>query len=386
MTTMGSLRACAATALFASGLSAPAPVAAAQFNLRGGHFFGPGPIEPDALLPDGKLVNIRFDRARFEGEAAFHNDGSPTARFSDGRTRINQNIDAGVIKLGDGRETVRLAAVDGGPNRGHEYYSLDDHYNMVWRVDLALDPGFEQGIIRVDDFVLTTGVVQVPPSIQSQRREPGGYDQAGSLKSGRYLAGRVGDFDDDGRLDGVLVAAPNVPMEANLLPGAPVGNQRGFDTDVELPAHLACELALRGLANFKAPLKETAARPDLAEFQRLHKELGERLQAARRNMESALLTGRWTEQGIKPLGLELTWRIDALALLNFMASATLTDIYKYPTGKPPASALDATQRFFTQLEPLVARVSELNARTGDTLPQRGKGGAGAAGGTRGATR
>lgn len=370
-----------AAALAALCLSGVPRASAAEFMLRGGHFFGPGPIEPDAALPDGKLVNIRFDRTRFEGECAFRNDESPEARFSDGRTRVNQNIDAGLIRLGDGRETVRLAAVDGGPNQGHEYYYLDDDYNLVWRVDLALDPGFDQGIIRVDNFELTTGVVQVPPSIQSQRNEPGGYDQAGSLKSGRYLAGRVGDFDNDGRMDGVLVAAPNVPMEANLLPGAPVGNQRGFETDVELPAHLACELALRGLKNFEAPLQETVARPDLAEFRRLQDDVGQRLQSARRNMESALLTGRWKDQALKADGFELTWRVDALVMLNFMASAFTSDTYKYPSGKPPAGAVDANRRFFEQLEHLVARVAAMNAKTGDTLPQRGKSGAS---GTRGA--
>lgn len=365
-----------------TGLGAAHETPAAEFTLRGGHFFGPGPIEPDAALPDGKLVNIRFDRARMEGVCEFKNDDSPAGRFSDGRTRINQNIDAGLIKLGDGRETVRLAAVDGGPNQGHEYYYLDDHYNLVWRVDLALDPGFDQGIIRVDNFHLTTGVVQIPPSMQSQRREPGGYDQAGSLKSGRYLAGRVGDFDGDGRLDGVLVAAPNVPMEAGLLPGAPVGNQRGFETDVELPAHLAAELALRGIKNFQAPLQETVARPDLVEFRRLIEDVGQRLHAARRNMETALLRGRWKEQALRPEGMELTWRIDALELLQFMTAAFTNEIYKYPNGRPPAGAVDALTRFFEQLDHLLTRVAAQNAKTGDTLPARPKGTTGGA--TRGA--
>ena len=49
---------------------------------------------------------------------------------------------------------------------------------MVWLVDLALDPGFDQGIIRVDDFILTTGVVRIKESTQTQRKQPGGYDQA----------------------------------------------------------------------------------------------------------------------------------------------------------------------------------------------------------------
>lgn len=356
-----------AAAVLAAGTSA-APAGAAEFRLKGGYFYGPGPIVPDAALPDGRLVGIRFDRRTFEGECVFSNDGGPAGVFSDGTTRINQNIDAGTIRLGDGRETVRLAAVGGGPHKGTEQYYLDADFNMIWRVDLALDPGFKEGIIRVDDFILSTGVVEIQRSLQTRRRIPGGYDQAGTLQSGQFLAGRLGDFDQNGLMDGVLVAAPNVPMEANLLPGAPVGNQRAFTTDVELPAHLAAELTLRGVRGLRGPLATVGERGQLGEVRKLHVDLGERLRAARGNMERALFVGAWKDSALRAAALDLTWRVDALQALSFVVLAFTSDHYPNATGKPMWGVQDATRKLFTQLEPLIEAVVELNAKTGDTLP------------------
>lgn len=351
-------------------MSAAVPaISGAEFRLIGGHFYGPGPIVPDSALPDGKLVNVEFDRRTFRGQTGFANDGSKSKKavFSDGKTRINQNIDAGVITLGDGTDSVLLAAVDGGPHKGSEVYYLDGSYNMIWRVDLALDPGFEQGIIRVDDFKLTTGIVQIQPSIQTQKGYPEGYDQAGSLKSGQYLAGRLGDFDGDGYLDGAVVAGPNVPLASNLLPGAPVGNHRGFKTDVQIPPHLAAELTLRSIANFRGPVEETMKRGDLAELGRLLQDIEERLLASRENMERSLMKGAWNDRALRQAGHDMTWRVDALMILNFIPQAWLEG-YKNPAGKPSFGTRDSARRFFNQLDQLIVRVSELNKKTGDTLP------------------
>src|SRR5882724_2558047 len=61
-----------------------------SFQLSGGYFYGPGPIVPDTELPDGRLVNIRFDTGAFRGYAEFSNDGRGGSMLSDGKTRINQ--------------------------------------------------------------------------------------------------------------------------------------------------------------------------------------------------------------------------------------------------------------------------------------------------------
>ena len=76
------------------------------FHLTGGSFFGPGPIVPDTSLPDGRLININFDPRELRGYAAFFNDGRQESKLSDGKTRINQNIDAGRLNIGGGFQTV----------------------------------------------------------------------------------------------------------------------------------------------------------------------------------------------------------------------------------------------------------------------------------------
>jgi len=335
--------------------------------LQGGHFLGPGPIEPDSPLPEGRIVNVEFNRKIFKGRTSFYNGSSnKKSMLSDGKTKINQNIDVGSIKIGEeGKHAFLLAAVYGGPNEGSEIYYLDRAYNFIWRVDLALDPGFKEGIIRVDDFILTTGVVKLPFSLQTQRGIPGGYDQAGSHKSGQYLVGRVGDFDQDDFMDGVLVAAPNVPIESSMLPGAPVGNKRGFKTDVSLAPHLSCELTLHGAMNLKEVVAETLSKNNVPELIKLIEEIKERLSVARTNLERALLVGAWKE--FKEEGFVLTWRLDTIQTLNFMSWAFLTG-YEHPTGKIPASVIDSTRRMFGELETLIIKTTTLNRRTADTLP------------------
>lgn len=326
-----------------------------NFELIGGHFYGPGPIVPDTNLPDGRLRNIRFDTNAFQGYCEFANDGGPAGRLSDGRTRVNQNIDAGHLRIGGGTSTVLLAAVDGGPHQGTEQYYLDDQYRFVWRVDIALDPGFEEGIIRLNDFVLDTGVVRIGRSLQSRRGEPGGYDQAGSLPAGTFLAGRVGDFDQDGLLDGVLVAAPNVPLAADMLPGAPVGNQRGFRTDIPISAALSAELMLRGALHLRDPLRTLIDENSPQEFGTLAAELVERVRVIQERFQHAARNGVWPQTRGKEPGSTLArlsaLRADAVALTQDFSSASrrLAEVS-------------------TKLETLVAEVSALNAAAGTKLP------------------
>src|SRR5437016_2251639 len=84
------------------------------FQLIGGYFYGPGPIVPDTSLPDGRISGVHFDRMQFRGYAAFRNDGSTASLLSNGRTRINQNIEAGRLMIGGGTSPILLTAVDGG--------------------------------------------------------------------------------------------------------------------------------------------------------------------------------------------------------------------------------------------------------------------------------
>jgi len=348
-------------ALFAC-FSAPALAAAGQhtFSLHGGHFFGPGPIVPDTPLPDGSIRGIAFDLAKLEGVAAFSEGGKV---LSDGKTTSNANIDAGALEIGGkqselkgenkGRtegKTFWLYAVAGGPNEGRERYRFDADYNMVWTVDIGLDPGFAEGIVRVNGFELTTGPRKVPLSLQSAAGKPGGYDKAGSFKSGSMLVGRVGDFDADGFLDGTIVATANVPMQADLLPGAPVANKRGFHTDIPIDPLFAMELTLHGIGNLRPLVKETLTGGHLDQLTEWLKDVQERLAAARANYEAAFIA---TPPAKRADLQELKWRLESIREMIYIPLAFMTT-YNFPAGNAPNSVIDATTRAFDKAQLLAA--------------------------------
>ena len=353
----------AAILLWAQQIAAPVVAEPAlqhhTFQLEGGFFFGPGPIVPDTKLPHGQLANIRFDVERLSGYCEFANAGGRDGLLSDGRTRINQNIDAGRLLIGGGTSPILLTAVDGGPHHGTERYYLDDQYRFVWRVDIALDPGFAEGIIRLDDFVLNTGVVRIGRSLQSQRGEPGGYDQAGSLPAGTYLAGRVGDFDQDGQLDGILVAAPHVPLAADMLPGAPVGNRRGFKTDVPIASNVSAELMLRGVMHLREPLLTTLAEADVRSAHELSVDLRDRLSVIAATAQRSLAEKRWhTSAGADQLVMKLVGLRERAAGLT----GTLDDA---ATGMNAKSSIE---QLFASATEAIAALTELNASSAVQLP------------------
>ena len=327
------------------------------FFLEGGYFYGPGPIVPDTELPHGRLSNIRFDPKLLRGYCEFANDGSKSALLSDLKTRVNQNIEAGRLLIGGGTSPVMLTAVDGGPHHGTEQYYFDENYRFVWRVDIALDPGFAEGIIRLDDFVLSTGIVRIGRSLQSQAGQPGGYDQAGSMKAGEYLAGRVGDFNQDGFLDGVLVAAPNVPLAADMLPGAPVGNLRGFRTDVPIAPQISAELMLRGAFQMREAIATTLSEssPSAA---LLMQDFTQRVRLAIARAVAASAEEHWRRvptQEVKRLLEQLErFRIDVTSMSERLDAAA-----------PARARIDQS---FERLKALTDELAALNVRSGNALP------------------
>lgn len=360
------LRHALSAALLSCAYQLSSPVAAAEdtlrrhtFHLQGGFFFGPGPIVPDTKLPDGQLANIHFDAEQMSGYCEFANSGGRDSLLSDARTRINQNIDAGRLLIGGGTSPILLTAVDGGPHQGTERYYLDDQYRFVWRVDIALDPGFPEGIIRLDDFVLNTGVVRIGRSLQSQRGEPGGYDQAGTLPAGTYLAGRVGDFDQDDQLDGILVAAPHVPLAADMLPGAPVGNRRGFKTDVPIAANVSAELMLRGIMHLREPLLTTLDEADTHGARELSSDLSERLTVIHSTARRSLTEKRWPAgtQAERLLARLLALRDRATSLSRVLAQAEAS-----------AQSKRSVEQLFASVSEAIAILTVLNARSGARLP------------------
>jgi len=352
------------TVLLIGGLLSTNTVFSYTFTLQGGHFFGPGPIVPDLALPDGKIKNVQFDVKNFTGFTPFVNHGT---KLTDGKTLINENIEAGVLTLGKNKQRKQkfsLVAVNGGPQDGKEIYYFNENYEFIWAVDFALDPGFPEGIIRVNDFFLTTGIVEIPKSLQSEKNIPGGYDKAGSKLSGDYLFGQVGDFDNDGFLDGVIVAAPHVPMKSNLLPGSPVGNQRAFISDIPIKALVACELTLRNISNFKTLVDNTIEQNNAKRLEELLNEIRGRIYVARNNFDQALLIGslKHSKVEVHTLG----WHIDAVETLVFIPWAFLSS-YDYRYGNIPESIVESTGLFFEKLEKLIADVAELNRRFNQTF-------------------
>ncbi|HEU5134131.1 MAG TPA: hypothetical protein VFU13_03205 [Steroidobacteraceae bacterium] len=335
------------------------------FVLEGGYFYGPGPIVPDTELPQGHLTNIHFDPKLLRGYCEFANDGSRSALLSDLKTRVNQNIEAGRLLIGGGTSPVLLTAVDGGPHQGTEQYYFDEQYRFVWRVDIALDPGFEEGIIRLDDFELNTGVVRIGSSLQSRAGQPGGYEQAGSLKTGEYLAGRVGDFNEDGFLDGILVAAPNVPLAADMLPGAPVGNLRGFRTDVPIAPQLSAELMLRGALHMREAIATTLrdSSPGAAPLMR---DLAQRVRLAAARAVAAAADEPWRRvpaPAVKRMLEQLERvRVDVTSMSALLDASTAAG--QTPTPDFPAQV----DRAFDRLKSLTGVLNALNARSGKSLP------------------
>ena len=210
-----------------------------------GEFYGPGRIADTAIF-DVVIRNIGFSAAN-HFVTPFSNNGAaepnvcaehelnrqPTGLLSDGVTRINENVDVCSFKLNG--TSVFMGIIDGGFHEGQQVAVTVDGkggVTMIMTMDFAIDMGIgKAGVIKIP-FYGTTGEVTVPYSLQTQMGIEGGVDQAGSLKPGAKLKGRLGDFNGDGMLDGAIVVAGNMPLDSIFMPGAPYALIRYFETDV----------------------------------------------------------------------------------------------------------------------------------------------------------
>ena len=224
-----------------------------------GVFYGPG------RLADNEIFSIVMRNVSFTSEATFVTpffnngglapnvaaelviDGEPDGMFSDGATMINENADVGPFELNGIPFMVGIA--NGRSHNGEQISVLLDGHIMIMTMDVVFDMGVgEAGIVHVP-FYGTTGEAVVPPSLQTQYGIEGGIEQAGSLRAGDRLEGRLGDFDGNGMLDGAIVVAGNLPMTSIFMPGAPYALVRNFETDMpydgQLIGRLPGDLRLR---------------------------------------------------------------------------------------------------------------------------------------------
>lgn len=233
----------------AAWLLAAAPLAALtlysneESYLGSGRFFGPGAYTEEQVLFPVVIRNMIFQTDR-DFITPFENNGpaEPNIRAEeafkgevDGKLSngwlINENVDIYPAKVA-GTDVI-IAVVDNGPHNGRQVSVTEENGDVVMTMDLAMDLGVgEKGVVRLP-FYGTTGSVEVPYSLQAQMGGKG-VDQAGELKSGTVLTGRIGDFNNDGWIDGSLVAAGNLPLDSPFYPGQPYALVRFFETDIRI--------------------------------------------------------------------------------------------------------------------------------------------------------
>ncbi len=207
-----------------------------------GTFFGPGSID------DTELFSVIIRNLAFNGPLNFitpmvnNGDAEPnicgemeingiaTGMLSDGVTKLNENVDVCAFEI-EGMK-ILVGIIDDGAHHGQQVATMTEDGVMVMTMDTALDLGVgEAGVIRIP-FYASTGEVTIPISLQTKMGLPGGIDRAGSKPSGTVLKGRLGDYNNDGMLDGMIVLAGNIPIDSMLLPGAPYAFKRYFETNV----------------------------------------------------------------------------------------------------------------------------------------------------------
>jgi hypothetical protein len=206
-----------------------------------GNFYGPGAYTEEQELFPVVIRNMIFvSKVNFvtpffnngsavpniRGELEFK--GNADGKLSDG-TKINENVDIGVATIAGLK--LLPAIIDGGHLRGEQVAITFEDNTIIMVMDLAIDMGIgERGVIKFP-FYGTTGTVTVPYSLQTQMGEQG-VDQAGILKSGTKITGRIGDFNEDGCIDGTLVGTGTFPLDSIVYPGQPYVMQRHFETNI----------------------------------------------------------------------------------------------------------------------------------------------------------
>jgi hypothetical protein len=238
-------------AVLAAGVAAPAEAYTLWSNAKSylgpGYFFGPGAFAVTAPLFPVTIRSMGFTSGR-EFITPYRNNGAAAPNItaeadfppvdgllSDG-TRINENVDLGTFVLAGTR--FLPAVVAGGEMLGQQMAVTGDDGNLIMAMDLALDLGIgPKGVIRMP-FYGTTGTVTVPAPQPVAQGAPAPA-QAGRIKSGETVAGRIGDFNNDGYIDGTLVAAGTMPADSPVFPGQPWVMARNFETDIPIKGLLA---------------------------------------------------------------------------------------------------------------------------------------------------
>ncbi len=255
-----------AITLFSVSLFFTTHAYAFRILLEGGIFYGPGD-KGEHVLQAGTLENY-VAWSQQTGHIPFFNNGGDAPNvlaeslhtgpvdglFSDG-TPINENVNgAFLLQLQDPTSDTKTSLLVG--STSEELIFTDRQQNLVFSLNAAFDPG--AGVIYSAPTEFVTGTVQIPFSMRTQQGLPGGQDQAGQIPSGRYLIGRLGDFNQDGFLDGKFVLGDNVPEAMPLTGGDPIFIERNFHSNIAVTPSQASLLIVNGIfENFMLPITET---------------------------------------------------------------------------------------------------------------------------------
>lgn len=253
-------------------------MAGSTIELIDRHLYGPGPF-PDQKLETAWIRDLELTGFLEGVVKGFNNLGEEPnvsgeakqgktvdGKMSDG-TLINESIDMGNAVIMNGQFNLLLGAVFGGTNEGDTFFYLDDDMNWWIKDDIAIDPGFETGVVKINDFTFSTSARTIPYSLQTELGYPGGTNQIGSTESGRIALGRLGDDNADGYLDGVFNAIGRFPLEAIFLPGAPFVQLFEFKSDIPVTP---LDAALLTTAGARSALKNIRV---LQEKNRKHKDI-----------------------------------------------------------------------------------------------------------------
>lgn len=208
-----------------------------------GYFFGPGPfMAPTPLFPV-MIRNMAFTTPK-DFVTPFWNNGAEEPNISaekdfppvdgllsDG-SKINENVDLGTFTLAGVKFMPAIA--EGGEYLGQQMAMTDSGGNVAMVMELLLDMGIgPKGVVRIP-FKGTTGTVAVPEPLSNPQTGQSGARQAGPIKAGETISGRIGDFNNDGFIDGTLVATGVMPLTSPVYPGQPFAMARNFETDIPI--------------------------------------------------------------------------------------------------------------------------------------------------------
>lgn len=310
-----------------------------HLDVIGGVFYGPGNI-PDSPLAVGRLSNLELETP-LTGVIPFFNNGSAVpnlagekqlmgrseGRLSDGRL-YNENTDDGVTSIGNGILDFFITVAADGPNKGQGVYTLQNNLNLEIRTDLALDPGFKEGLVVSENLRITTGLLWTPFSLQYQQGMQGGVEQAGSLPSGAPVLGKLGDYDGDGLLEGDIIGVSNVPLGHVFSPGLPVVQVRKFRSDIPMQPEDSATFILASVHNIadiwqKLKAGEIKENARAYVFEHLSEYLGE---ALRRIVTSEQLLDKYLQADTKPENSSEIQRLQAELNSILMRADTLKQL------------------------------------------------------------